>query len=72
MTLEPERIIDPDALAGQALYSMKETARLLGIGLTTVKKMIRDGEIRTVKLRARRLVPGTEISRIASSHSQNH
>lgn len=45
------------------LYSITEAAEQLGgIGKSTVEELIRDGEIETVKIRRRRLVPAEALA----------
>ena len=38
-------------------YSLRETARKLGVSLSTIEKAVRDGALGSVKLRHRRLIP---------------
>lgn len=48
--------------------SLKETARLLLISRSTLQRMVRRGDIKTVKVSPRRrIVPSTEIQRILTS-----
>jgi excisionase family DNA binding protein len=47
--------------------SVPEAARLLGISAPLVWKMVARSEIRTVKVRRRRLVPMAELQRLVSA-----
>lgn len=47
--------------------SLPETADALGVGLTTVKKLVRTGEIPSVKIGDRRLVPVEGATAYAAS-----
>jgi excisionase family DNA binding protein len=50
-------------LRGPALYNIEDTCRALGgIGRTTVFELIRSGELESVKVRERRLVPAHAIA----------
>ena len=49
------------------LLSVPETASALGIGTTTVKKLIRDGQLGSVKIGDRRLVPAEAAQAFAAS-----
>jgi len=62
-----------EALAGRAtlppdteLLSVQEAARRLSIGTTTVKRLIATGELRSVLIDRRRLVPVRAISDFVS------
>jgi excisionase family DNA binding protein len=48
------------------LKSLQEAADLLGVSIFTIRRLINAGEIRAVNVGARRLVPATEIERVAS------
>lgn len=43
---------------------VKEAARALGVGRTTLYKLIRSGDIRPVKVRGRVLVPRAQINAV--------
>ena len=47
-------------------YSLQQTAQALGVGLTTVRKLLREGKLFTVKIGERRLVPVAEVNRLAT------
>ena len=53
-----------DSASERLAYSIDETARLLGVSRTTVNVLIRRGELRSVKLGWRRVVPASEIRRL--------
>lgn len=52
-------------------YSQTEAARLLGVSLSTVKLLISNGTLKTMKYPGvkRRLVPSLEISRLTTPRS---
>jgi len=45
-------------------YNVSESARIVGVGRTTMHKMIREGRIRPVKIGARTVIPKSEIDRL--------
>lgn len=51
----------PDVSSARALLPVDEAARRLGIGRTTVFGLIRTGELRSVSVGRRRLVPADAI-----------
>lgn len=55
-------VIPPTKLA----YSIVEFAAALGISRPTVYSMIHEGQIRTVLIGRRRLIPASEIERVLS------
>jgi len=50
----------------QLAYSTPDAANLLGVSIQTVYRMLAAGELRTIKIRGRRLVPASELQRIVS------
>lgn len=52
------------------VLAMKEAARELSISLTTLKELVRRREILTVMIGKRRMVPASEIRRMASIHEE--
>jgi excisionase family DNA binding protein len=55
------------------LVSVPEAARLLGVGTTFGWAMVRSGELPSVKLGRRVLVPRAALDRLASAHDpDNH
>lgn len=55
----------PADVAPVGLLAVEAAAERLGIARSTAWEAIRAGELRTVKVRGRRLVPTTELERIA-------
>jgi excisionase family DNA binding protein len=51
----------PDSQTAPLLLSLDESAALMGIGIVTLHKIIRNGEIGSVKIGKRRLIPRQEI-----------
>ncbi|NIA72442.1 helix-turn-helix domain-containing protein [Pelagibius litoralis] len=56
-----EQILDDDRLT----LSVKETARVLGIGQTSVWRIIGTGSLETIKIGGRTLVTMASIRRVA-------
>ena len=54
----------PDEL--ERLLSLETFSELCSVSIWTVRKWVKDGKIRSVKLGARRLIPRDELRRIAS------
>jgi excisionase family DNA binding protein len=50
-------------------YSPDDFARRIGLGRTTTYRLIRDGELRSIKVGRRRLIPADEIRRLLSAAS---
>lgn len=50
----------------RAALSVAEAAKALGVHRATIWRMERDGQITTVKIRGRRLVPVAEIVRLTA------
>jgi excisionase family DNA binding protein len=51
---------DPEALA----YCVKDAARLIGVSRATLYILISTGDLRTVKIRKRRLIPREALSEL--------
>jgi excisionase family DNA binding protein len=51
-------------------HSVPDAARLLGIGRTKLYELIDTGELRTIRLGSRRLVPDSELQRIVTELMQ--
>ncbi|MFO1128370.1 MAG: helix-turn-helix domain-containing protein [Rhodospirillales bacterium] len=45
-------------------YSIPEFGAVIGVGRTRLYEMIKSGELRTVKLGKRRIIPASEIDRL--------
>lgn len=45
-------------------YNVSEAARIVGVGRTTMHKMLNQGHIRRVKIGARTIIPKSEIDRL--------
>jgi excisionase family DNA binding protein len=53
----------PAAAAGKLLYSVDEAAELLGIGRTYTFRLVAAGEIDSLKIGKRRMIPGDALER---------
>jgi len=57
--MRPSHTTEPPVLA----HSPEQARRRLGIGLTTIYRLIRAKKIRTVKVGVRTLIPESELQR---------
>lgn len=48
------------------LYSIAETQRILGLGRTTVWRLVASGDLEAVRVGARRLIKADSVRRLAS------
>jgi excisionase family DNA binding protein len=51
--------------------SVRQTAERLGVGITTVFALIRDGELRSLKIRSRRIVTAEAIDEFIAQRSED-
>lgn len=51
---------------GPRLFKYGQAAKALGVSVTTVKQLIRDGELATVKIGKRPMIPMSEIERLST------
>jgi len=56
---------------GRRGYNVSEGAHIVGVGRTTMHKMIREGRIRVVKVGARTIIPKGEIDRLLNGTDDN-
>jgi len=54
----------------QLLHSIDAAATRLGVSVSTIWRLIRSGQLRTVKIRGRTLVPESELQRLAQPPSE--
>ena len=52
-------------------YSVEQLMQLLPIGRTSIYKLIKSGELQTVVICGRRIVPASEISRLLAPPESN-
>lgn len=52
-------------------YSINRTAKVLGVGRTTIYKLIRSGEVDTLKIGSRTLITTASITRLIQTRAQN-
>lgn len=48
----------------KAYYRMSEFKHATGLGLDTIKRLIKSGELRSIKIRGSRLIPATELKNL--------
>lgn len=53
-----------DPVPERLAYSITETARLLGVSYSTVKRMLASGSLRFVRVGEHRRIPRTELYRL--------
>jgi excisionase family DNA binding protein len=56
-----------DALSATRAYNPDAFAKVVGLGRTTVYELIRRGEIRSIKIGRRRLIPAVEVDRLLAN-----
>jgi excisionase family DNA binding protein len=49
------------------LIALTEAARLLGVSVFTVRRLAEAGDLKTVNVGARRLIPVTEVERVVAT-----
>lgn len=59
---------EPDTAAHTRLVPIPEAAEALGVSVSTVWRLIRDGELRTVSVRSRTLISASEILAFIAEH----
>ncbi len=52
-------------------YSINRTAKVLGVGRTTIYKLIKSGEVDTLKIGSRTLITTASITRLIQTRAQN-
>lgn len=52
-------------------FNVSEAARIIGVGRTSLHKMINQGRVRVVKFGARTVVPKREIDRLLNGTDDN-
>lgn len=50
----------------EPLWTIQQTAKFLSLGHTTIRKWIRDGKIKSVKISNRVRIPRSEVERLVS------
>ncbi len=64
MSTDPMRAAPP--AQAPAFLTQAEAARRLGVSVSTLFRMRRDGQLRTVPLRGKPMIPAAEIERLAA------
>ncbi len=60
---KPRKVIDLPA-GSKLAYTVDESAQALGVSVTTVWTMIREGDVVAKKVRGRTLIPREELQRV--------
>jgi excisionase family DNA binding protein len=55
----------PDEVGDRLLHTIPEAARLLSLGVSTIWKLIHDGELPTVRIGRSRRIPHEALVRLA-------
>jgi excisionase family DNA binding protein len=64
---ELDRRLAEQGTAPPELLRIPDAARRLGIGRTQLYALVGSGEVRSLKLGGRRVIPATEVARLAES-----
>jgi excisionase family DNA binding protein len=56
-----------DPTGAPRAYNPDAFAQVVGLGRTTVYQLIRDGQIRSIKIGRRRLIPAEEVDRLLAN-----
>jgi excisionase family DNA binding protein len=59
-----EQVLEPSP--GRAVYSLAEAAKRLGVSASTLRRMVRSGELLTVPVGKTPKVPATELARVSA------
>jgi excisionase family DNA binding protein len=59
------KLLEQPMLSSKVLLSLKEVSHLTGLSLRTTTKLIGTGEIKSIRVGRRRLVPRDELVRFA-------
>lgn len=57
---------------GKNLFGLRETGESLGVSLFLIRKLVRTGKLRAVRINRRVLIPATEIQRLATEGTNTH
>jgi len=68
MTRAAQKHENRDVPMDRLAYSPSETAKLIGVGRTTVYELIGNGSLETVKLGSRRLITRDAIDRLLAAN----
>jgi excisionase family DNA binding protein len=52
-------------LSSKVLFSLTEVSTLVGLSLRTIAKLVASGDLRSIRVGRRRLVPQSELERFA-------
>lgn len=61
---QPDRGTQTEATMDELAYSINRTAKVLGVGRTTIYKLIKSGQVDTLKIGSRTLITTESITRL--------
>ena len=56
---------------GLIALGVEDAARVLGVGKVTIFRLLKEGQLRRVKIGRRTLIPTTDIAALAEVHRRN-
>ena len=60
----------PESNPARVAYSVEETAQALGIGRGLVFQLLREGQLKSIRLGKRRLIPAVELQAFMDRQAQ--
>ncbi|GGB51430.1 helix-turn-helix domain-containing protein [Blastomonas aquatica] len=67
---QPHRGTQTEAIMDELAYSINRTAKVLGVGRTTIYKLIKSGQVDTLKIGSRTLITTESITRLAQTRRE--
>ncbi|MFN3818944.1 helix-turn-helix domain-containing protein [Blastomonas sp.] len=67
---QPHRGIQTEATMNELAYSINRTAKVLGVGRSTIYKLIKTGQIDVLKIGSRTLITTESITRLTQTQRQ--
>lgn len=67
---QPHRGTQTEATMDELAYSINRTAKVLGVGRTTIYKLIKSGQVDTLKIGSRTLITTESITRLTQTRRE--
>jgi excisionase family DNA binding protein len=67
---QPHRGTQTEAIMDELAYSINRTAKVLGVGRTTIYKLIKSGQVDTLKIGSRTLITTESITRLTQTRRE--